>query len=134
MRAVSTDNPFDPNNVPPKQYLQDDVNFLEKPGTFNLSKADTLKYKYCGKLSKIGDEILKIGSYKAKHLVTGNWQFKQYHADGTIRALSRNSKRPGMDKITEYNPFDYKETARTSKASSTVRGDSVMDRLNEAMK
>lgn len=76
MRAVSTDNPFDPNNVPPREYLQDDVNFLEKPGTFNLKKADSLKYKYCGKLSKIGDEILKIGSYKAKHLVTGNWQFK----------------------------------------------------------
>jgi hypothetical protein len=39
-----------------------------------------------------------------------------------------------MDKITEYNPFDYKETARTSKASSAMRGDSMMDRLNEAMR
>ena len=90
MRAVSTDNPFDPTNVPPAEYLQDDVNFLEKPGTFNLKKADTLKYQYCGKLSKIGDEILKIGSYKAKHLVTGNWQFKQYNADGSIRALPKD--------------------------------------------
>ena len=39
-----------------------------------------------------------------------------------------------MDKITEYNPFDYKEQPRTSKASSAVRGDSMMDRLNEAMR
>ena len=44
MRAVSSDNPFDPTNVPPIEYLQDDVNFLEKPGTFNFSKADALKY------------------------------------------------------------------------------------------
>lgn len=134
MRAVSTDNPFDPDNVPPKEYLQDDVNFLEKPGTFNFKKADTLKYKYCGKLSKIGDEILRIGSYQAKHLVTGNWQFKQYNADGSIRELSKHSKRPGMDKITEYNPFDHKENPKSSKASSAMRGDSMMERLNEAMK
>jgi len=43
MRAVSTDNPFDPNNVPPREYLEV-VNYLEKPGTFNFKKADTLKY------------------------------------------------------------------------------------------
>jgi hypothetical protein len=67
-------------------------------------------------------------------LVTGNWQFKQYNADGSIRALPRDQKSPGMDKITEYNPFEYRETPRTSKASSAVRGDSMMERLNEAMK
>ena len=39
-----------------------------------------------------------------------------------------------MDKITEYNPFEYRETPRTSKASSAVRGDSMMERLNDAMK
>lgn len=39
-----------------------------------------------------------------------------------------------MDKITEYNAFDYKATPRTSKAGSAARGDSMMDRLNEAMK
>jgi hypothetical protein len=39
-----------------------------------------------------------------------------------------------MDKITEYNPFDYRETPKSSKASSGARGDSMMDRLNEAMR
>ena len=39
-----------------------------------------------------------------------------------------------MDKITEYNPFEYRETPRTSKASSAVRGDSMMESLNDALK
>ena len=56
--------------------MQISKDYLEKPGKINLKEIDTTKYKWSGKVSKIGDEILKIGSYKAKHLVTGNWQFK----------------------------------------------------------
>ena len=71
--------------------MQISKDYLEKPGKINLKEIDTTKYKWSGKVSKIGDEILKIGSYKAKHLVTGNWQFKQYNPDGTVRPLSKES-------------------------------------------
>ncbi len=73
MRAVSTDNPFDPNFKVPPEYLKDDPAFLEKPGKLLLRDIDVSGLHISGKFSNIGEEILKIGSYKAKWMSTGNW-------------------------------------------------------------
>ena len=36
-RNVSHDSPFDPNNKPPRQYVEDDI-ILEKPCKLNLNE------------------------------------------------------------------------------------------------
>lgn len=59
-------------------------------------------------MSDIGEEILRLGSYKSKHLVTGNWDFKFAKADGTVSTLSSaNSRRTSNIKPTSFNPFSY---------------------------
>lgn len=35
-RNVSFDSPFDPTNKPPREYLENDDKFLEKPGRINI--------------------------------------------------------------------------------------------------
>jgi hypothetical protein len=40
-RNVSFDSVFDPKNIAPKEYLQNDPTFLEKPGRLNLKNIDT---------------------------------------------------------------------------------------------
>lgn len=35
------DSQFDPKNKPPKEYLEDDPKFLEKPGKLELNKVNT---------------------------------------------------------------------------------------------
>jgi hypothetical protein len=72
-RAVSKQNPFDPDFKVPPEYLKDDHAYLEKPGKLLLKEIDVSGVHISGKFSNIGEEILKIGSYNAKWLSTGNW-------------------------------------------------------------
>lgn len=107
MRNVSKDSPFDPLNKPPRQYLEDDF-ILEKPGKLNLKDVRVGARPLAGKMSDIGEEIIRLGSYKAKHLVTGNWDFKYKKPDGTVSTLSSaNSRRTAHIKPTSFNPFEY---------------------------
>ena len=67
-----------------------------------------------GKMSNIGDQIIRLGSYKAKHLVTGNWDFKFPKPDGTVDTLSSaNSRRTGNIKVTQFNPRVYAPSQAT---------------------
>ena len=59
-------------------------------------------------MSEIGEEILRLGSFKAKYLVTGNWDYKFAKADGTVSTLSSaNSRRTANMKPTSFDPFSY---------------------------
>ena len=77
-RNVSKDNQFDPQNKPPKEYLEDDPKFLDKPGRLNLDKQGSSNLPLAGRLTEIGEQILLIGSQKAKFICTGDWKFKSY--------------------------------------------------------
>ena len=67
-----------------------------------------------GKISHIGDEIIRLGSYKAKHLVTGNWDFKFPKPDGTIDTLSSaHSRRTSNIKVTQFNAREYQPSRAT---------------------
>lgn len=62
-----------------------------------------------GKMSKIGAEIIRLGSYKAKHMTTGNWDFKFPKRDGTVSVVSSaQSNRIGNLKPNQFNPLIYK--------------------------
>ena len=73
MRNVSLDSPFDPKNKPPAQHLQPDF-ILEKPTRLNVQSMERNHKPLAGRLTEIGQQILKIGSQKAKHICTGHWQ------------------------------------------------------------
>lgn len=62
MRNVSLDSPFDPLNKPPKEYLEDDPNYLEKPGKINLKQINAPVLPLAGRLTEIGEQILLLGS------------------------------------------------------------------------
>lgn len=73
---MSVDSFFDPLNKPPKEYTQDDPNFLDKPCRINILNYKKEDKPLAGKLTQIGQQILMIGSQKAKFICTGNWDFK----------------------------------------------------------
>ena len=55
-----------------------------------------------------------IGSQKAKFICTGNWDFKFPKQKvggkpGEDLKSAASSVRPGKDKVTEFNPFNYTE-------------------------
>ena len=50
----------------PKEYLESDYPFLDKPGRLKLKEIDTSGVIMAGKFTPIGEEILKLGSSKAK--------------------------------------------------------------------
>ena len=52
-RNVSMDSQFDPTNIPPKEYLQNDPKYLEKPGRIDLKSYNT-EQALAGRLSEIG--------------------------------------------------------------------------------
>lgn len=107
MRNVSMDSPFDPHNAPPAQYLEDDY-ILEKPCKMNIHEVKGNGKPLAGKMSKIGAEIIRIGSYKAKHMTTGNWDFKFPKRNGTVSEVSSaQSNRIGNLKPTLFNPLIY---------------------------
>ena len=60
MRNVSNDSFFNPNNKPPKEYLQNDPGYLEKPGTIDLNrvKANSPVRPLAGRLTEIGENNL----------------------------------------------------------------------------
>ena len=65
-------------------------------------------------MSNIGDGIIRLGSFKAKHLITGNWDFKFPKPDGTVDTLSSaHSRRTGNVKVTQFNPREYQPTRAT---------------------
>lgn len=112
-RNVSFDSPFDPKNKPPRQYIEDDI-ILEKPCKIKINEVAMSKDPLAGKMTNIGHEIIRLGSYKAKHLVTGNWDFKYPKGDGKLSTVSSaNSRRTGNIKVTSYNPHDYKPSKET---------------------
>jgi len=63
-------------NKPPREYLINDSKFLDKPGRINVQKMEENKQPLAGLLTEIGEQILLIGSQKAKFICTGNWKFK----------------------------------------------------------
>ena len=105
-RNVSYDSPFDPDNKPPKEYLIDDPKFLDKPGRLDLKHMANSKLPLAGRLTEIGEQILLIGSQKAKFICTGHWdQLEQINPKGS----RHSSFRPSMEKITHFNAFDHHE-------------------------
>ena len=61
MRNVSFDSPFDPLNKPPAQHLKSDI-ILEKPTRLNVQSLERNTKPLAGRLTEIGQWILKIGS------------------------------------------------------------------------
>ena len=57
MRNVSNDSFFNPNNKPPKEYIQDDPSFLDKPGKIDLGlvRKNSPERPLAGRLSEIGE-------------------------------------------------------------------------------
>ena len=54
MRNISPDHYFHADNKPPKEYLRNDVKYLEKPGRLNLKEVNTDNLPLAGKLTDIG--------------------------------------------------------------------------------
>jgi|TARA_B110001450_G_C17565027_1_gene458431 hypothetical protein len=57
MRNVSIDSFFNPSNKPPKEYLENDPSYLEKPGKLDLNyvKANAPVRPLAGRLTEIGE-------------------------------------------------------------------------------
>jgi hypothetical protein len=108
---VSVDSFFHPVNKPPKEYQVADY-ILEKPGRINLTQvnASAPKQPLAGRLTEIGEQILLIGSQKAKFICTGDWRNEYARLNNKGKKNSAQSTfRPGFEKITKYNAFDYVE-------------------------
>lgn len=133
-RNVSLDSPFDPFNKPPREYLEDDPKFLEKPGKIDLKKINTHGQPLAGRLTEIGEQILLIGSQKAKFICTGNWDFKFPKREGQLSSAA-SSFRPGFEKITGFDAQTFIEKPRMVKqVVHSNNHDIQMDRLARAMK
>ena len=74
-RKVSPDNPFDENNIPPKEHLIANK-ILEKPGRINITSLDGSQIPMAGRLGELGKMILS-GGKEAKHMTTGPWDVIQ---------------------------------------------------------
>lgn len=57
-----------------------------------------------GKMSKVGSKILAMGSYRAKHLCSPDWELNK-----TDSVLSRTNSSfiPSMEKITSSDPYCF---------------------------
>ena len=104
-RNVSVDSFFDPNNKVPVEYLRVDPSFLEKPGKIDITRVDPGNRKLAGRLTEIGEQILKIGSQKAKFICTGNWDNMFVEKKGS----SHSSYRPSFTKVTSFDAQNYVE-------------------------
>jgi len=71
-RNVSKDSPFDARNLPPQQYLQEEL-ILKKPGQLDIASIDASKIPLAGRLSDIGQKILTLGGKEALFITTGPW-------------------------------------------------------------
>lgn len=129
---MSVDSFFHPINKPPKEYLQDE-NILEKPGRINIKDVKAPKLPLAGRLTEIGEQILLIGSQKAKFICTGQWDFdfKKKNGDSKISS-AKSTFRPGFEKITSFNAFDYVEPEPIVKHKKPHV--SEIDRLHMALK
>jgi hypothetical protein len=119
------DNFFHPINKPPKEYYVPD-HILEKPGRINLKEVNSNapKTELAGRLTEIGKQILLIGSQKAKFICTGQWDFEYTKGQQTS---TKSSFRPGNEKITNFNAFDFIE--KPSKMERTPKQPLEIDRL-----
>jgi hypothetical protein len=125
---VSVDSFFHPVNKPPKEYYVPD-HILEKPGRINLSQVNGPKLPLAGRLTEIGEQILLIGSQKAKFICTGNWGSEISKQKGS----AQSSERPGFRKITNFNAFDYAAPKASKSVSNNVKVPEV-ERLQKALK
>ena len=130
-RNCSLDSQFDSNNIPPKEYLQNDPKFLDKPGRLDLTSIDTRKQPLAGRLSEIGQQILKLGSKKAGYICTGDWEdplgYKKLAAKGFVETTG--SFGPNKSKVTSFDPFNYSEEKQLKiKKQRSVNPE--LDRLN----
>ena len=62
-RNVSPDNPFDPVNKPPAQYIISEK-VAENPGKLNFKSFDISKVPLAGKLGMLGQKIMSGNSRK----------------------------------------------------------------------
>ena len=131
-RNVSKDNYFHPDNDPPEdRRRQGNTRILEKPGRLDLKQLNTTKLPLAGKMSNIGEQILfQSEGVKAAHVITGNWG---YLLDKSVSSRA-SSIRPGMKKITSFDPFNYVEQPSYTGTKRTSQNDNTMDRLNRALK
>jgi hypothetical protein len=74
-RNVAPDSFFHADNKPPKEYYEPDY-ILEKPCRIDINNVNAPKYPLAGRLTEIGEQILLLGSQKAKFVCTGNWDFE----------------------------------------------------------
>lgn len=127
---VSVDSFFHPINDPPKEYTVPD-HILEKPCKINIRNVSVPKQPLAGRLTEIGEQILLIGSQKAKFICTGQWDF-EYTKD---KKSAQSTFRPGNEKITRFNAFDYVEPITKRMPLNTKQQPKPeIDRLQRAMK
>ncbi|CDW74739.1 UNKNOWN [Stylonychia lemnae] len=69
-RNVSNQSPFDKNNVPPKQYLEDDYVISKSPNKMSPNQYDASKIPLAGRVSEIGHRILELGSRRALYITS----------------------------------------------------------------
>ena len=62
-------------NLPPKQYLINDIKFPEKITKINPKEIDISSVPLAGRLSEVGQRILSLGTRKARGITTMNWGF-----------------------------------------------------------
>lgn len=65
---------------------------------------------------------------------TGNWQFKNYNNDGSVRLNSKVGHRAAYDKITKYDPNKHNQTQGHMRANSMIEKSKEIDRLGHNIK
>lgn len=93
-RDVSPDSPFKRGNLPPAQYLNDDYAYAKNPTKIDPIRdgGDINKIPLAGRLTEVGEKILKLGSKKAPFITTLNWGFGYKELDDYNVNLSGESQ------------------------------------------
>ena len=112
----------------PKEYLQVDPAFLEKPGKLHPGKIKTRNLPLAGRLSEIGQTILTEGAKKAGYICTGNWEDLAGQKDDT----SVCSQKTNMVKVTDYNAFTHIQKPKAPKFVLKVNQEE--ERIKRALK
>ena len=102
-RNVSPDNPFDPVNKPPDQYIIPEK-VCDPPGRHNFKSFDVSKVPLAGKLGMLGQKILS-GNYKqAKRMTDYNWEQDCLMTEQIPRAqLGKKPPNPITEKNTQID-------------------------------
>ena len=121
-RKVSPDNPFDENNIPPKEHLIPNK-ILEKPGRINIGALDGSQIPMAGRLGELGKMILS-GGKEAKHMTTGPWDvIQQEYIPRAIRGrppakmvsekVQNNTKTIVRGEASDFENFNFGQLHRT---------------------